>query len=330
MRSAVACPALIACAILAGCTGSPVPLELDAARRREVVAAEGWVVPHAAAPSQPHAEVEGEGEIEVEEGDEPTLDGRAVRPRLAFRYDAEERDEGACAFWVDFIDAPAVSTDGAWIVHDRVDRQWTSDGGESWEDYYDEEPLDAVEVVLARTDGAAHEVLRIVDPGEVPHRADGHLHCRKLMPLMRAGVRRINARLRDHAWRPMHTADELGIRVIETADDLGTLASSDADRTALELFMHGGAFVLRRKGVEVIHRSPSGWTRHGDCNMQPSLGGVELELNSGLVLVSVAERCVCFGDESDQHFTFVISERARTQVAALAEAGRAIRDAESW
>ncbi len=46
------------------------------------------------------------------------------------------------------LGGPAVSEDGRYVLHDRKDEFWESDGGESWRDYHDHEPLEEGSLAL--------------------------------------------------------------------------------------------------------------------------------------------------------------------------------------
>ncbi|MEM7156372.1 MAG: hypothetical protein AAF799_26190 [Myxococcota bacterium] len=251
-----------------------------------------------------------------------------TQPRLRFSWDGGSwAGTDSCAFGVDLLAAPAVSTDGRWAVHDLHDEYWESDGGEGWEDYLDQEPLRQDGLALVDlTTGTTTWLAPVVSEAALPHHPDGRIHCRKLRPLMVEGIERINAALPKTQWRRMISAEEAGIRVIRDEEDLEDLEDRGTDRSPIELMMTSGEFVLRRKGIEVLHRESH--EPLSECNLPLVLDRMLLDVETGYTLATVEERCVCFGSESDQHFAFTLPEAARERVADLASAGRAVLDAD--
>ena len=321
---------------LLGCTGeAPDPLTLhaeDAAQSSRSLAA---VVPFGSAPEPEPAiapdDAEPEPTPEVSElVPSPLPSTDTVTPRLVFSWEGGRFAwADSCTFGVRFAGGPAVSTDGRYVLHDRRDEFWESDGGEGWEDYGDEEPLTEDSLgLLDLATGTTTWLGPLVAEDDLPHHPDGRIHCRKLRPLLNAGIERVNAEIPGGSWRALQSAEELGIRIITTNDDAKALAEREVDRRPIEFLLRNDSLILRRKGVSVLHREALGPLEK--CNMPLELSDALIDLETGYVIASVDERCVCFGDESQRHFEFTLSPDARAEVAELAPIGRAVRDDEGW
>ena len=263
-----------------------------------------------------------------EEPTEASVATDKTQPRLRFSWDGGSwAGADSCNFGVDLIGAPAISTDGRYVIHDRRDEYWESDGGEGWEDYHEQEPLNERGIaVIDREAGTTTWLPAIVPDAELPHHEDGRMHCRKLRPRLVEGIERLNAALPKAKWRTLVDAEEAGIRVLIDDTWGDHLDATKVDRSPIELRLGSRDFVLRRRGIEVIHREPHPGL--SECNMPLVLGGAMLDVETGYMMVTVEKRCVCFGSESDTHFAFTLPEKARGRVAEFAEAGRAVLEAE--
>ncbi len=257
----------------------------------------GWVVPNA--------------ELAHPTASEPDGARLPNQPRLAFVWGWGDyaRSADSCGFGVDFLGGPAVSEDGRWVLHDRKDAFWESDGGESWEDYEAQEPLH--EGGLALVDlhtGTTTWLASLIPEGTtLPHHADGRLHCRKLQPLLKVGVERVNAAIPNVRWRRMQPAEDLGIAVPEDSRDVGGGA------VPVEFLLRQDTVVVRRKGIEVLHREDVGPLSR--CNMPLVLRDPLVDVETGFTLVSIDEHCVCFGSESTRNFGFTLPAAARERIA---------------
>lgn len=314
--------------LLLGCAAEgPAALEFDVdeADREQAM---GWVVPGATRTVEPETEP---AEVTPTRPSHPETSPRRerVRPRLAFVWEwGEFAHAESCNFGVEFVGGPVVSEDGRYVLHDRKDAFWESDGGEGWQDYHDQEPVEEGGLALVDLHAGTTTWLGSVLEGEPPHRASGHLNCRKLRPLLKAGVERVNAEIPDTTWRPLVEAGDLGVRVLSDEDAPAELTRTGADRSPLELMLKRDTLILRQKGVEVLLREAVGPLEI--CNMPLLLTDARIDLETGFMLASVSKRCVCFGSESLQHFSLTLPERTRERVAQLAPSGRAVRDTEGW
>ncbi len=325
------CTASFLASLLLGCAAegpTALEFEVDEADREQAI---GWVVPEAEPEREPAPEPESHsdpGPPSRPEASPLPAPGR-VRPRLAFVWQwGDFAHADSCNFGVEFVGGPAVSEDGRYVIHDRQDDFWESDGGEGWEDYHDQEPVEEGGLALVDLHTGTTTWLGSVLESEPPHRASGHLNCRKLRPLLKEGIERVNAEIPETTWRPLAKASDLGVRVLGDASAPAELERTGADRTPLEFMLRGESLVLRRKGVEVLHRETVGPLEV--CNMPLVLTDARIDLETGFVLASVSKSCVCFGSESLLHFSFTLPERARNRIARHAPSGRAVRDAERW
>jgi hypothetical protein len=202
-----------------------------------------------------------------------------------------------------------MSEEGRWVLHDRKDEFWESDGGESWEDYASQEPVyeGGLALVDLHTGTTTWLPSLIPEDTALPHHADGRLPCRKLRPILQAGVERINAAIPITRWRRMQSADDLGLRVPGDADD------ESQGGVPVEFLLLQDTVVVRRKGIEVLHREDIGPLSR--CNMPLALGDPLVDVETGYTLVSVDEHCVCFGSESTRHSGFTLPEVARVRIA---------------
>lgn len=318
---------------LFGCTGeAPDPLSLHAEDAPQSSRSLAAVVPFGAkaepAVAEPEPEPEALPEPELVPSPLPSTD--SVNPRLVFSWEGGQFAwSESCTFGVRFAGGPAVSTDGRYVLHDRRDEFWESDGGEGWQDYGDQEPLTEDTLGLVdRTTGTTTWLGPLVSEDDLPHHPDGRIHCRKLRPLLNAGIDRVNAEIPSGSWRALQSAEELGIRVVTTNDDAKALAERDVDRRPIELLLRNDSLILRRKGISVLHREALGPLEQ--CNMPLEMTDALFDLETGYVIASVDKRCVCFGDESQRHFEFTLSPDARAEVVEMAPIGRAVRDDEGW
>lgn len=257
--------------VTAGWTAqSPKALDFDGEAERGHQDALAWSVPGAEQEPSKAADA-GVSEAELD----PT------QPRLAFDWEGGSwARTDSCNFGVELVGAPAVSADGRYVLHDRQDSSWESDGGEVWQDYYEEEPHHEAGLALVDLE---HGTTAWLDPlvldTELPHHKDGNIHCRKLRLLLHAGVKRINAAVPGGPWRPLLSAESAGIRVIADEKNAQELERRDADRSPIELFLTEDEFILRRKGIEVLHREPH--AALSQCNMPLVLGDVLMSSGPG-------------------------------------------------
>lgn len=260
----------------------------------------------------------------------PLLEAETVHPHLAFSWSwGGFAGSESCNFGVEFVGGPAVSEDGRYVLHDRRDEYWESDGGETWEDDYDQEPLrEGGLALLDRTTAETTWLGPLLTEAEVPHHPGGGIHCRKLEPLLRRAIERVNAKVPEGDWRAMRPVEDVGIRLLSGHDAAAELERTEADRRPVELLFRNDALVVRRKGVSVLHREDLGPLER--CNMPLALIDAIIDVDTGFAIATIDKHCVCFGDESQRHFAFTLDADARAEVTEMAAIGRAIRDDERW
>lgn len=230
-------------------------------------------------------------------------------------YETWSGDANRCPAWVGARGVPSISTDGTELVHAFGYHTWYSDGGEFWWDYEGDEPHGERGGVLVELAGMKAEPLRVLAESEVTRRRMRHAEAEQVLNLIDcdayeqelvAGVDRLNARLGEHQWRALSTADELGIDV--GGSDDGQTEVPAAQR-AVEVVWRNGALVFRVPGVAVLHREP---TEHPEHEYQ--FGALYLDLQTGAGVVELLDYSVCFGQDTELGQVFVLPPKALEQI----------------
>ncbi len=208
---------------------------------------------------------------------------------------------GGCEFHVSMYGAPAVSRDGAYVVHQEVDdyRDWHEESDND-EHLYVEHP-----VWVQRVDGTESPTkLRVLATDRAAPRRGQALRCAKLRPLLERRIAEINAKLAEHEWRAMSKPKDLGVELVPPGE------SPRGAEGAFELYTIERQIVFRR-GEEDVFQTEAPWCAGPDCyGDRQEFRRAFIDLPTGLVMVGLWS-FGSDGSETTEHARFVLGEPAR-------------------
>lgn len=281
-----------ACILLAACAEVPTTEELG-----DLESAGGWIHERDVVPSGPGADRTAGHDFGEPEPIAEVFDPR-TGPRLRvgrLLTDGDANDTALCPFSVDAIGFPAVRSDGKQVVTTVRDVLSASDGEDetmtlSWQD--------------TAVEGVQEDVL-VFDGGTVTYDYEAgdsaQLNaCRKFRKQVVANAREINARLREHAWRPMEpmAATIVDDQYGDGFDREAILELAPNDRPVEFLWQRNEA-IFRISRVKVLARSVALWSGGGDeyCDSQPHPDRMWGDRESGTVVVTYDHQsgaCFCY------------------------------------
>ena len=202
--------------------------------------------------------------------------------------------------------------DGSAVVHRFLDEEWDSDGYDG--EWYDEpgaiEPYAEANAVVESLVGEGSAYVGLLADDEVPRKGK-YLRCGELRKTLRAEIKRVNALLAETEWQAMQSAEEVGVHLVMAREDRG----SRPEALPLEFLERGTELVLRKPGVAVLLRQETGWTTADpNCTNEPELDNLMIDPGTGVGLVQMLSRCVCFGSEAVETHVFRLSPKARKRL----------------
>lgn len=222
----------------------------------------------------------------------PEFDHR-TGPRIRVgRMSADEdvNDTALCPFTVEALGFPAVRADGKQVVTSVREVLSASEGEDEtmtigWQDI-------AIE-------GTSDEAL-VFDGDDAPYAEDDRRRCRQFRKRVVEQAREINARLREHAWRPMSplAATIIDDQYGEEFDHTPILELAPNDRP-VEFLWQANEAIFRIARVKVLARSAAMWRGGYDefCDSKPHPQQLWGDRESGAVVVTYDHQsggCLCY------------------------------------
>lgn len=211
----------------------------------------------------------------------------ATQPRLELALrdpwpEYHEEPTDVCAFVVEPRAFPAISEDGATLVHASI-----YDGGNAGN------LAERMQLIWLDADQTRHDPIynRNNDQPWDPNWSG----CEGSIAAVRERVEAVNMALAERTWRPLERLDafysEPGFVVafgsITGNEDAAIAGLAGGDRP-IEVYYRNETFIARVRGIEVLQKTPRpDWRRPADemCDSEPQIAGLDFDRASAVALV---------------------------------------------